>query len=125
MPSILDPQKRRPPRSTATKVVDPLVGEIAEALLFFGGSAHRDRVINRLAAHRAIGNDLAVALRIRAVAVFDAHSGMDGYGLSKAALFRKPFGAGSHRWALMPEAEAFLRAGGAARDLEAQSSPSV
>ena len=53
MPSILEPEKRRPRRTISRKGVDPLVGEIAEALLQLGGSAHRDRVLEFLAMNRS------------------------------------------------------------------------
>ena len=108
MPSILEPATRRPRRRNGAKV-EPLVGEIAEALLQLGGSAHRDRVIERLVANRC-GAETPQFVRAKAVAVFDAHSSADGRGISP--LFRKPFGPGSHRWALTLEAETFLRAGG-------------
>ncbi len=116
MPSILEPEKRRPRRSKSPARVDPLVGEIAEALLRLGGAAHRDRVIEYLAANRSPHGSIQLSLRARAVAAFDAHSGGDRRGVRP--LFRRPFGPGSHRWALTAEAEAFLRAGGLAGDVE-------
>ncbi|MES2343563.1 MAG: hypothetical protein V4597_17980 [Pseudomonadota bacterium] len=122
MPSILEPEKRRPRRTKTSGRVDPLVGEIAEALLRFGGSAHRDRVIEYLALNRSPEGGVQLSLRARAVAAFDAHSGSDRDSHGVRPLFRKPFGPGSHRWALTAEAEAFLRAGGAARDVESAAS---
>ncbi len=95
--------------------MDPLVGEIAEVLLTFGGAAHRDQVIDRLGAHRSRDGFRDLDLRARAVAVFDAHSRLDaGYGRVRP-LFRRPFGPGAYRWALTAEAEAFLRAGSEAK----------
>ena len=90
-----------------------MVGEIAEALLRLGGSAHRDQVIACLWANRSGGGPMDLKLRARAVAVFDAHSraGLGG----PRSLFRRPFGPGLNRWALTPDAEAFLRTGGVAR----------
>lgn len=102
--------------------VDPMVGEIAEALLQLGGSAHRDRVLEFLAMNRSPEGEVKLSLRARAVAAFDAHSGSDRDSRGVRPLFRRPFGPGSHRWALTAEAEAFLRAGGAARDVEASAS---
>lgn len=99
-----------------------MVGEIAEALLQLGGSAHRDRVLEFLAMNRSPEGEVQLSLRARAVAAFDAHSGSDRDSRGVRPLFRKPFGPGSHRWALTAEAEAFLRAGGAARDVEASAS---
>lgn len=122
MPSILEPEKRRPHRTISRKGVDPMVGEIAEALLQLGGSAHRDRVLEFLAMNRSPEGQVQLSLRARAVAAFDAHSGSDRDSRGVRPLFRKPFGPGSHRWALTAEAEAFLRAGGAARDVEASAS---
>ena len=122
MPSILEPEKRRPRRTISRKGVDPLVGEIAEALLQLGGSAHRDRVLELLAVNRSSEGEVQLSLRARAVAAFDAHSGSDRDSRGVRPLFRKPFGPGSHRWALTAEAEAFLRAGGAAPSREASAS---
>ena len=90
-----------------------MVGEIAEALLRLGGSAHRDQVIACLWANRAGRGGMDLKLRARAVAVFDAHSrsGLAG----PRSLFRRPFGPGLNRWALTTEAEVFLRTGGVSR----------
>jgi hypothetical protein len=110
MPSILDPANRRPVRQPGR--MDPLVGEICEALLSLGGSAHRDQVLACLGDNRSGSVD--IRLRARAMAVFDAHSALDG-GPRKRPLFREPFGPGRRHWALTPEAEAFLRAGAATR----------
>ena len=111
MHSILDPANRRPVRRFGR--MDPLVGEICEALLRFGGSAHRDQVLEYLGANRSGSVDLG--LRARAMAVFDAHSAVDRLGSPARPLFRRPFGPGKRRWALTPEAETFLRAGAATR----------
>jgi hypothetical protein len=107
MPSILDPQNRRPRRRP--QHVDPLVAEICEVLLRLGGSAPRELVIASLGENRAAPVDNA--LRARAVAVFDAHSSPEALTTNVQPLFRRPFGPGKHRWALTAEAEAFLRAG--------------
>jgi hypothetical protein len=110
MPSILDPANRRPTRRPGR--LDPLVGEICEALLQFGGSAHRDQVFARLGANRH--GEVDLRLRARAMAVFDAHSAMTGLTRCQP-LFREPYGPGGRHWALTAEAEAFLRAGAATR----------
>lgn len=102
------PPPRRPTRPSRPRI-DPLVGEIAEVLLTLGGAAHREEVIARLGARRGGRGDLD--LRARAVAAFDAHSRTDGELGGGRPLFRRPFGAGDHRWALTAEAAAFLRAG--------------
>jgi hypothetical protein len=117
MPSILDPDRRRPPRTTRSLGIDPMVGEIAEVLLRLGGSAHRDEVIACLSENRACGG-MDLALRARAMAVFDAHSRV---GARRRTLFRKPFGPGLNRWALTAEAEAFLRTGGALRVIRSEA----
>lgn len=93
--------------------MDPLVGEICDALLHLGGSAHRDMVLEHLGANRSGSVDMR--LRARAMAVFDAHASVDRLSSRTRPLFRKPFGPGKHRWALTAEAEAFLRAGVVAR----------
>ena len=107
MPSILDPQNRRPRRSAP--FVDPLAAEICEILLSLGGAAPREQVMAALGENRSAPADNA--LRARAVAVFDAYSGSGDMGANVQPLFRKPYGPGKHRWALSTEAEAFLRAG--------------
>jgi len=111
MPSILDPQNRRPRRRP--QYLDPLVAEICDALLRFGGSAPRDQVIAALGENRSAPVDNA--LRARAVAVFDAHSSLEALPTFVHPLFKLPFGPGHHRWGLTVEAEAFLRAGAARR----------
>ena len=88
--------------------MDPLVGEICEALLRFGGSAPRDQVLEYLGANRSGPVDLR--LRARAIAVFDAHSEIDASPRARP-LFREPFGPGRRLWGLTAEAVAFLRAG--------------
>ena len=92
-----------------------MVGEIAEVLLGLGGAAHRESVIESLHANRFARGVVNLNLRARAVAVFDAHSTSGA-----RSLFRKPFGPGLNRWALTPEAEAFLRAGVAAKAVRPQ-----
>jgi hypothetical protein len=89
--------------------MDPLVGEICDALLQLGGSAHRDKVLEQLGANRSGAVDLR--LRARALAVFDAHATVDRLASRNRPLFRKPFGPGKQSWSLTAEAEAFLRAG--------------
>ena len=99
--------------------MDPMVGEIAEALLQLGGSAHRDQVIACLGANRCSRGAMDLKLRARAVAVFDAYSrtGLSG----PRSLFRRPFGPGLNRWALTSEAEAFLRTGGVSRPAKTEA----
>lgn len=111
MTSILDPQNRRPRRRL--QHVDPLVAEICEVLLRFGGSAPRDQVIAALGENRSAPVDNA--LRARAVAVFDAHSSPEALPTRVQPLFKRPFGPGHNRWSLTAEAEAFLRAGATRR----------
>jgi len=111
MPSILDPQNRRPRRRPLQ--MDPLVAEICEVLLRLGGNAPREDVMAALGENRAAPVDNA--LRARAVAVFEAHSCPEALTTTSQLLFRPAFGPGRNRWALTAEAEAFLRAGRAWR----------
>jgi len=90
-----------------TALVNPLVGEIATGLLALGGSAHRDEVMNFVAAER--GAALASAgLRAELIEAFELHlesALLEG----REPLFELPFGAGSRRWRLSHDAHAHLR----------------
>jgi hypothetical protein len=79
-----------------------LIDEIVEVLLEIGGAAHRDTVIERIAARR--GADRASdSLKRDLLEAFELHRiGVIGEG--KRILLHLPFGEGSRRWALSPDA---------------------
>ena len=86
--------------------INPLVAEIVEVLLIYGGSAHRNLVAERIAMRRT-REQMSDGLRREIFEAFDAHC----EGAAKAsqpALVFLPFGEGSHRWALTPEVQSFL-----------------
>lgn len=86
------------------------MAEIVEALLFLGGGAHRDLVIQRVAAARTENpGPPSDALRAEIQIAFDNRLMLDRASAGRPALFDLPFGAGSRRWALAREAAAFLR----------------
>lgn len=91
---------------------DPLVAEIVEALLGLGGQGHRNAVVERIALARA-GEPAkpTEALVAHVRAAFEERLKLDRAMHQPRALFDLPFGDGSHRWALAPEAESFLRWG--------------
>jgi hypothetical protein len=87
--------------------LDARMAEIVDALLELSGAAHRDAVIDRVARRRT-GQPASPGLKTELIAAFDAHRrALEARGL--APLVHQPFGARSHRWALTPEADDFLR----------------
>ena len=68
-----------------------MVDQIAEALAYFGGEAHRRMVLDRLIGGRAQGEDPEL-YRLRLIDVFETQC--------DRGRFKKPFGRDSHRWAL-------------------------
>lgn len=87
----------------------PLTAEIAEALISLSGEAHRDVVIARIAqARHGDARAASPALREEILATFETHCQAG----EAPGLFRLVFGPGSHRWALTPQARAFLDARG-------------
>lgn len=83
---------------------NPLIAEIVEILLVYGGSAHRNLVAERIAMRRT---DTAISdgLKDQVFEAFDAHCvGAARTGLP--SLIFLPFGEASHRWALTPDAQA-------------------
>ena len=89
--------------------VNPLVAEIVEILLIYGGSAHRNLVAERIAMRRT-SEQISDGLKREIFEAFDTHC----EGAAKAnqpALVFLPFGEGSHRWSLTPDAHSFLDQG--------------
>jgi len=89
-----------------------LACEIAETLYRLGGAAHRDRVMELMAAaRRSRGKAVDERLRLHAVEAFDAYCDLGRRGGEVAPLFTLPFGPDSHRWALLDEAARLGAAG--------------
>lgn len=79
--------------------IDDLAGEVANALRYLGGAAHRDRVVDCVGAFRRQRGALIEAdLRERVIATFERHC--ESWAPVDQALFFLPHGPGSHRWAL-------------------------
>ncbi|MES2342400.1 MAG: hypothetical protein V4597_12025 [Pseudomonadota bacterium] len=86
--------------------INPLVAEIVEILLVYGGSAHRNLVAERIAMRRT-QERISDGLRREIFEAFDAHrEGAARTG--QPSLVFLPFGGGSHRWALTPDAQSVL-----------------
>lgn len=83
-----------PPRGTGS--VDPLASDIATVLKRMGGSAHQNVVIDCVVALRRQQGETAARQDLVA-RIVDA---LERY----CDLFFRPFGEGSMRWALKPEA---------------------
>lgn len=77
------------------KLDDPLAHDIALVLHRMGGSAHQDIVVNCVAAiQRQRGESVNQDLRSKIIEVFERYRDF----------FIRPFGEGSLRWAIAPEA---------------------
>lgn len=75
--------------------IDPLAMDIAAVLKRMGGSAHQKDVVQCIAAiKRQRGEAVAHDLAAKVVEVFEHYRD----------LFFRPFGEGSMRWALQPDA---------------------
>lgn len=78
---------------------DGLAEEVANALRYLGGSAHRDRVIDCVGAfRRQRGDPVDPTLREQVIETFERYCAE--WSPIGHALFFLPYGAGSHRWAL-------------------------
>jgi hypothetical protein len=88
-------------------ILNPLVGEIAEALLDLGGAAHRDLVVAYVAKRRGVYRPTE-AMRRELDEAFAAYC--RGASDPRAAnLLHLPYGPHSHRWALTDHAYFMLR----------------
>lgn len=108
MTSPTDITEARARRLSRQPLINPLVGEIVDALLALGGAAHRDAVIRHVALARGapFASD---ALARELASAFEARLAATPAGAS--SLLALPFGEGSRRWALTHEALGFLRDG--------------
>ncbi len=92
-------------RLRAQAAPNPLVTEIIDALNYLGGQAHRDMVVNCIAAvRRNLGEHPPEELAEDIVAAFHEH--LRG---SEACMLALPFGPESRRWGLSQEGAAMLR----------------
>jgi len=84
---------------------DALVTELIDALHYLGGQAHRDVVVNCIAAiRRSAGQEIPDTLAEDLTAAFHEHLNAPG-----PCMMTLPFGPGSLRWALSNEGVAMLR----------------
>jgi hypothetical protein len=115
-------ERRSEPRTTILQT--GLIDEIVEVLVEFAGSAHRDSVILRVAARRGLV-EAPDRLRRDLLNAFDLACAGAGAGEPERRVWL-PFGEGSRRWALTPEAHDFgsarLRVGMAA-EVEVEDAP--
>jgi len=91
-------ERRSEPRTTILQT--GLIDEIVAVLMEFGGSAHRDSIILRVAARRGLA-EVPERLRRDLMNAFDLYCAGAG---DRERLLWLPFGEGSRRWALTPEA---------------------
>ena len=88
-------------------ILNPLVGEIAEALLDLGGAAHRDLVVAYIAKRRGVYRP-SEAMQRELDEAFAAYC--RGASDPRAAnLLHLPYGPHSRRWALTDHAYGMLR----------------
>jgi hypothetical protein len=79
-----------------------LAAEIAETLFQMGGAAHRDTVIDAMAAvRRSRGQAVDTDFRLQAVEAFAAFSDDAPGVIEGGPLFTLPFGPNSLRWAML------------------------
>lgn len=88
-------------------ILNPLVGEIIEALMDLGGAAHRDLVVAYVAKRRGLDRPSETMLRELGEA-FAAYC-QDASDPRAANLLHLPYGPQSHRWALTDQAYFRLR----------------
>jgi len=88
-------------------ILNPLVGEIAEALLDLGGAAHRDLVVAHIAKRRGVYRPSEAMLREldEAFAAYCRSASDPRAG----NLLHLPYGPHSRRWALTDHAYGMLR----------------
>jgi hypothetical protein len=89
-------------------ILNPLVGEIAGALMKLGGAAHRDLVVAYIARRRGMYRP-PEALRRELDDAFTAYC-LGASDPRAAGLLHLPYGPHSHRWALTDRAYGVLRA---------------
>ncbi len=86
---------------------NPLVSEIVDALHYLGGQAHRDAVVECIAAFRRNnGGEPPRGLAQDVIGAFHEHLKAPSPGPCLLAL---PFGPESRRWGLSAEGEAAMR----------------
>jgi hypothetical protein len=90
-------------------ILNPVVAEIAQALLDLGGAAHRDLVVAYIAKQRGIYRP-SEALRRELADAFAAYCGRASDPRA-AGLLHLPYGPYSHRWALTDQGYGLLRGG--------------
>jgi hypothetical protein len=79
-----------------------LAAEIAETLFQMGGAAHRDTVIDAMAAlRRSRGQVVDEGFRLEAAEAFSAFCDDAQRAIEGGALFTLPFGPNSLRWAML------------------------
>ncbi|WP_165185786.1 hypothetical protein [Caulobacter soli] len=88
-------------------ILNPLVGEITEALLDLGGAAHRDLVVAYVAKRRGVYRP-SEAMRRELDEAFAAYC-RGASDPRAASLLHLPYGPHSHRWALTDQAYGMLR----------------
>jgi hypothetical protein len=94
-------------RRNSVAILNPLVQEIAGALLELGGAAHRDLVVAYIAKKRGIYR-APMSLATELDTAFSAYCG-GACDPRSAGLLHLPYGPYSRRWALTDQAYGLLR----------------
>ena len=84
-------------------ILNPLVAEIAQALLALGGAAHRDLVVAHIAKQRGVYRPSDALRR-------DLSEAFAAYCRGAQGLLHLPYGPFSQRWALTDQGYGLLRA---------------
>ena len=101
---IAYPSRQRPLAGRRANRVDPLIGEIVDALSHFRGQAHRDLVFDHIASIRAgMPAKASDGLRRDIITAFHGHLDAAATARRPRPLVELPFGVGSHRWGLSAE----------------------
>lgn len=96
-------------RTGAVALLNPVVGEIARALLDLGGAAHRDVVVAYVAQRRGWYRP-PESLQRELRAAFDAYCGQASDPRA-TSLLHLPYGPHSARWALTDRGYRMMRTG--------------
>ena len=96
----------RSSRLSNTWMINPLIAEIFQVLLDFGGSAHRDSVVAQVAWRRT-RTEASPGLRREIVQAFDIHQER-AREAGLPALMHRPFGDESQRWSVTPKVREFV-----------------
>jgi len=106
MAYLNDLARARTAKFRSVALINPLIGEIADALLGVGGAAHRDVVIELVALRRG-GHPASEGLKRDLLDAFNLHCER-AEAEGRRPLVHLPFGEQTRRWSLTVDAFEFL-----------------